>query len=112
MTKAETPVRQARVAGWSWTHTTVVAVAALLVLRSWSLTPAAAAPVQFARSACCGGILVAAGQEDGKRCLKPRSGESFKDCENCPEMVVVPSGKFMMGSPMDEDGRYEGKWPA
>ena len=64
MTKAETPVRQARVAGWSWTHATVVAVAALLVLRSWSLTPAAAAPVQFARSACCGGILVAAGQEE------------------------------------------------
>ena len=25
-------------------------------------------------------------------------GESFRDCATCPEMVVVPAGKFMMGS--------------
>lgn len=30
--------------------------------------------------------------------LKP--GDSFKECaENCPEMIVVPAGSFMMGSP-------------
>jgi formylglycine-generating enzyme required for sulfatase activity len=28
--------------------------------------------------------------------LKPK--DSFKECNNCPEMVVVPAGKFMMGS--------------
>jgi formylglycine-generating enzyme required for sulfatase activity len=28
--------------------------------------------------------------------LKP--GEPFKDCVDCPEMVLVPAGKFMMGS--------------
>jgi formylglycine-generating enzyme required for sulfatase activity len=38
-------------------------------------------------------------------------GESFKDCEHCPEMVVVPAGKFMMGSPADEEGRFEGEEP-
>ena len=34
--------------------------------------------------------------EGEKRCLKPR--DSFKDCPDCPEMVVVPAGEFMMGS--------------
>ncbi len=24
-------------------------------------------------------------------------GESFKDCDNCPEMIVIPKGSFMMG---------------
>ena len=31
-----------------------------------------------------------------------RRGESFTECDddkNCPEMVVVPAGEFMMGSP-------------
>ncbi len=27
------------------------------------------------------------------------SGQSFRDCPECPEMVVVPAGSFMMGSP-------------
>ena len=29
-------------------------------------------------------------------------GERFRDCPECPEMVVVPSGSFMMGEPRDE----------
>ena len=28
--------------------------------------------------------------------LKPK--DTFKECENCPEMTVVPAGEFMMGS--------------
>jgi formylglycine-generating enzyme required for sulfatase activity len=37
-------------------------------------------------------------------------GDSFKECDACPEMVVVPAGSLMMGSPEDEAGRqsYEG----
>jgi formylglycine-generating enzyme required for sulfatase activity len=27
------------------------------------------------------------------------SGKSFRDCEHCPEMVVVPRGTYLMGSP-------------
>jgi len=34
-----------------------------------------------------------------------RPGQTFQDCPTCPEMVVIPSGSFMMGSPEDELGR-------
>ena len=32
-------------------------------------------------------------------------GKSFRDCAACPEMVVVPRGTFIMGSPQTEKGR-------
>jgi formylglycine-generating enzyme required for sulfatase activity len=38
-------------------------------------------------------------------------GRSFRECENCPEMVVVPAGKFTMGSPADEKNRYDDEDP-
>ncbi len=45
----------------------------------------------------CDGLLVSVAT--GKNpCIKPGSGQSFKDCPDCPEMVVVPSGSFSMGS--------------
>ena len=41
----------------------------------------------------------------------PRRGEVFRDCADCPEMVVVPEGAYMMGSPADEPGRWEDEGP-
>ena len=38
-------------------------------------------------------------------------GDTFKDCDACPEMVVVPAGQFMMGSPSTEEGRYSAEGP-
>ena len=32
-------------------------------------------------------------------------GEVFKECEECPEMVVIPAGKASLGSPRGELGR-------
>ena len=32
-------------------------------------------------------------------------GQVFSDCASCPEMVVVPAGTFIMGSPESEAGR-------
>lgn len=31
--------------------------------------------------------------------VEPGNGKSFKDCQDCPEMVLVPPGRFMMGMP-------------
>jgi len=31
--------------------------------------------------------------------------ETFKDCDVCPEMVQIPAGSFMMGSPASESKR-------
>ena len=36
---------------------------------------------------------------------------SFKDCDACPEMVVVPAGTFTMGSPRGERGRSKDEGP-
>ncbi len=34
-----------------------------------------------------------------------RPGHTLRDCDYCPEMVVVPAGSFIMGSPDSEGGR-------
>lgn len=44
-----------------------------------------------------------------KRGYKP--GDAFQDCVECPKMVVLPSGSFVMGSPKDEEGRRFDKDP-
>jgi formylglycine-generating enzyme required for sulfatase activity len=44
-----------------------------------------------------------------EQALKP--GGTFKECASCPEMVVVPAGSFMMGSPEKELGRYGDEGP-
>jgi len=43
--------------------------------------------------------------------LAPGSGRSARDCPTCPEMVVVPAGSFMMGSPENEAGRENDEGP-
>jgi formylglycine-generating enzyme required for sulfatase activity len=41
-----------------------------------------------------------------------KTGDSFRECaKDCPEMVVVPAGDFMMGSPPNEKGRYDNEGP-
>jgi formylglycine-generating enzyme required for sulfatase activity len=37
---------------------------------------------------------------------------SFKSCAVCPEMVVLPAGRFTMGSPPTEPGRKDDESPA
>ncbi len=34
-----------------------------------------------------------------------QAGQTFRDCADCPEMVVVPAGSFLMGSSAEETKR-------
>jgi formylglycine-generating enzyme required for sulfatase activity len=36
---------------------------------------------------------------------------SFKECPDCSEMVAVPAGRFLMGSPAHEPGRFDSEGP-
>ena len=83
------------------------------------LAPGSVAPLEVAEvavvppatAAPCGGVVVAplgsrapgVLSRDESCALKP--GMEFRECADCPAMVVVPSGSFTMGSPAGEAGR-------
>jgi formylglycine-generating enzyme required for sulfatase activity len=52
------------------------------------------------------GVPLTAAQE---RALKPK--DTFKECTDCPEMMVVPAGSFTMGSAANEKGRFSNEGP-
>ena len=62
--------------------------------------PVPAAPTQTS---------VTALSSERERALKP--GDTFHECNNCPEMVVVPAGTFTMGSPVSELGHNADEGP-
>lgn len=43
--------------------------------------------------------------------LAASANDSFRDCTACPEMVIVPAGSFVMGSPAGERERAPGEGP-
>jgi formylglycine-generating enzyme required for sulfatase activity len=43
--------------------------------------------------------------------LGPAASAEFQECSGCPEMVPVPAGKFLMGSPAHEPGRFDSEGP-
>jgi formylglycine-generating enzyme required for sulfatase activity len=64
---------------------------------------------QVATGVSAGAVQVRALTADKERALKPK--DSFRECDACPEMVVVPAGSFMMGSPATEPPRYDDEGP-
>ena len=50
-------------------------------------------------------------EAEARRERERRPGTKFRDCPECPELVVVPSGSFMMGSPASEAGRDDDEGP-
>ena len=41
----------------------------------------------------------------------PADFEEFRDCADCPAMIALPAGAFVMGSPPDEKGRDADEGP-
>lgn len=41
----------------------------------------------------------------------PEPGSEFRDCQQCPLMVVVPAGSYRMGSSGSEEGRDDNEGP-
>ena len=65
---------------------------AIILLLALLATPAASAQ-------SCKGVNARV----GKAMQCPAPAETFKDCPTCPEMVVIPAGRFQMGSPATRD---------
>jgi formylglycine-generating enzyme required for sulfatase activity len=42
---------------------------------------------------------------DAERTLNP--GDKFVECDQCPQMIVVKAGSFLMGSPSDQFHQYD-----
>jgi formylglycine-generating enzyme required for sulfatase activity len=59
----------------------------------------------FVLAAAAERALIAAAE----RTLKP--SEPFRECADCPEMIVVPAGDFMMGSPPTDKDRSNHEGP-
>ena len=57
------------------------------------------------------GVLLFASFAPGEPAAAPAAGATFRDCPACPEMVVVPAGRFLMGSPPQEQGRRSREGP-
>ena len=41
----------------------------------------------------------------------PPPAHEFVECTGCPQMVAIPGGKFLMGSPASEPGRFDSEGP-
>lgn len=68
------------------------------------------APVALAAVILLAGNLLsgAAVAAEPSGATKVRAGKVFRDCRDCPEMVIVPPGEFVMGQDGGEPDRYEG----
>jgi formylglycine-generating enzyme required for sulfatase activity len=75
-----------------------------LVTRNWRILFAALASILLV------GFSIFAFPTDS-RTDEYKAGETFKDCPDCPEMLVIPAGEFTMGSPSSETGRFENEGP-
>jgi formylglycine-generating enzyme required for sulfatase activity len=62
-------------------------------------------PVPFAPTPGANSVL----SLETEQALKPKA--TFKECGNCPEMIVVPAGSFTMGAPANEPGRGADEGP-
>ena len=78
--------------------------------RQAQATGTAAAYGEYLRRYPAGRHAREAGQRREQKDLM-RPGKRFKECAECPELVVVAAGSFMMGSPVSEERRDDNEGP-
>ena len=98
----------------SWTWGRMAAVAAILAIAAAVITYRGEISTLINRGEISSlpNITPATPKRDSAWSVTPGSGEGFRDpmadgqpCPSCPELTVVPSGSFMMGSPDSEPER-------
>ena len=98
----------------------------LLALPTWAQTPIAHSMTQpnsaaiprpstditpdVSQQTISGGLLPEMSSR-GRGGFRAQVGQSFRDCSVCPEMVVIPPGRFVMGSLPSERGRDDDEGP-
>ncbi len=109
-------IRVAERAALAWAQGAAVRAAGLIVLYclSGSGFILRAAIAQEVMGQCR--LLIAAGPTflgaDLENATAPKPGSAFKECANgCPVMIVVPAGKFIMGSPESESDQNASERP-
>lgn len=63
---------------------------------------------------CMVGTSFGASIDDARSAMEenePPSERRFRECDQCPEMVVMPPGQYFFGSPPDEPGRDNDEGP-
>ena len=63
--------------------------------------------VGLVTAALAAGIATTSATAQRERQPKLEAGQTFTECRHCPEMMVVPAGRFTMGSPADEPERRD-----
>ena len=98
------PSRPALIAG------SLIGLATLGAIGVWLVrAPPAPGPVTATPDIVSAPGAVSALSPERERALKPK--DTFKECTNCPQMMVVPAGSFTMGSPVSEPGHYSDEGP-
>ncbi|MGB9045073.1 MAG: SUMF1/EgtB/PvdO family nonheme iron enzyme, partial [Pseudolabrys sp.] len=56
-------------------------------------------------------LLLGVALSIGTARTEERKDREFKECADCPVMVGIPTGSFVMGSPQSESGRFDTEGP-
>lgn len=93
------------------TGASIVAAPAGAVLAAGASARGASDGVRPLRLAAGKPSAPGAGNTGGQEPAGPAALSSFRDCDVCPEMVVLPTGDFLMGSPASERYRFDNEGP-